>query len=117
MEQSKVKYCLFAIPYSEEAQEEARKHRFNRINSRYILIYDRDEQVYSKIEVYHIIDKSEIGFLSEAEKKWLFDCNVQIINEISADKQDEILKSFSMKLEQLEKELEKESAKVDYGQD
>ena len=115
MQSNKKKYCLYAFPYSEEAQEEALKHRFNRINGAYILVYEEDNIVNTSKSEYHIIEENEIGYLTESEKMWLLECNIQIITEESLVKQDEILTSFGEKLERLERELEREAEEIERG--
>ena len=110
-------YQLYAMHYSDEAAKEAIKHRFNRINGRYILIYECENTLNTPVSAYHIIDENEIGYLSESEKIWLLQCNVQIITEESLAKQDDILRSFSEKLNQLEQELAKEEEGIENGTD
>ena len=110
-------YKLFAFPYSLEAVNEAVKHRFNRINIRYVLIYEEPDKLITDSSLYHIINEDETGYLSESEKAWLLECNIQIITEESLKKRDEILASFSEKLDLLEQELKKEAEEVQHGEE
>ena len=112
---NKKTYQLFAFPYSHEAVEEAIKHRFNRINSRYALVYDEADKLNTGNIVYHIINEDEIGYLSDDERVWILECNIQIITEESLNKQDEILTSFGEKLDLLAQELEKEAEEIRDG--
>lgn len=110
-------YKLYAFPYSLEAVDEAVKHRFNRINIRYVLIYEEPDKLYTVSSLYHIINEDETGYLSESEKAWLLECNIQIITEESLKKRDDILASFSEKLDLLEQELKKEAEDVQHGEE
>lgn len=111
------KYELFAMPYSHEAVEEAIKHRFNRINGRYVLIYEEPDKLYTDSSLYHIIHEDETGYLSNDEKVWILECNIQIITEESLRNQDDILASFGEKLDLLEQELEKEAEEIQHGEE
>jgi len=104
------------MPYSPEAVEEAIKHRFNRINGRYVLIYELSDKLNTDKSLYHIINEDETGYLSNDEQVWILECNIQIITEESLKKQDDILASFSEKLDLLERELEKEAEEIQHGQ-
>lgn len=110
-------YKLYAFPYSLESVDEAVKHRFNRINIRYVLIYEEPDKLYTDSSLYHIINEDETGYLSESEKAWLLECNIQIITEESLKKRDDILASFSEKLDLLEQELKKEAEDVQHGEE
>jgi len=110
-----VKYDLYALPYSAENEEAARKERFHRINGRYILVYKSNDNVETENDRYHIISEEETSFLSDAEKVWLLECNIEIITEESVKQRDEIIKNYSLKLERLEAELEKEAKNIEQG--
>ena len=113
---SKKTYELFAFHYSDKAVEEAMRHRFNRITSRYVLVYDEVDNLNTDNIIYHIINEDEIGYLSDSERIWLLECNIQIITEESLNKQDEILASFGKKLDLLEQELKKEAEEIQHGE-
>lgn len=113
--QNKV-YKLFAFPYSHEAVEEAIKHRFNRINGHYVLVYEEADKFNTDNIVYHIINEDETEYLSDDEKVWVLECNIQIITEESLAKQDDILSSFGEKLDLLERELIKEAEEIQHGE-
>lgn len=110
------KYELYAFQYSHEAVDEAVKHRFNRINKQYILVYEEPDNFNTQNFVYHIINENETGYLSDDEKVWILECNIQIITEESLTRQDDILSSFAEKLEKLEQELEKEAQEIHHGE-
>lgn len=110
-------YKLYAFPYSHEAVDEAVKHRFNRINIRYVLVYEEPDKLITDTSLYHIINEDETGYLSDSEKAWLLECNIQIITEESLKKRDDILASFSEKLDLLEQELKKEAEDVQHGEE
>lgn len=109
-------YKLCASLYSHEAVDEAVKHRFNRINGRYVLIYEEADKLNTDNIVYHIISEDETGYLSGDEKAWLLECNIKIITEESLLNQDDILTSFGEKINLLEQELEKEAEEVHRGE-
>ena len=117
MDNEKKKYRLYAIPYSDEAVKEAIQHRFNRINRKYILIYECDELVYVSKTAYHIIEQNEIDYLSEAEQLWLIECNTILIAEETEKNSEQIMQSFSEKLIRLEEELKKEAEGLKDGTD
>lgn len=109
------RYDLYLFALNDENIKEAVKYRFNRINSKYILIYTDKLQSTLQESRYHIIDESETFRLSDSEKVWLLEANVKIITEESVRNQEEILKRFGERLDLLEKELQKESAKQAEG--
>lgn len=109
-------YKLFAFPYSHEAVDEAIKHRFNRINGRYVLVYEEPDKLNTDNIVYHIINEDETDYLSNDEKVWVLECNIQIITEESLENQDKLLASFDEKLDLLEQELEKEAEEIQHGE-
>ena len=117
MADEKKRYRLYAMPYNEEAVQEATKHRFNRINRKYILIYECDELVYVSNVTYHIIEQNEMDYLSEAEQLWLIECNTILIAEESEKNSEQIMKSFSEKLLRLEEELKREAEGLKNGTD
>lgn len=117
MNDKKKKYQLFAFPLKQETIEEATKHRFNRINNKYVLVYEVHDKVYAKNNAYHIISEKEIGCLTEAEKLWLIECNTILIAEESNRKSDDIMKSFGEKLNRLEEELKREAESLENGTD
>ena len=115
MPDEKKKYQLYAIPYSKRAVEYAINHRFNRINGKYILVYESNESVYVPTTGYHIIEQNEVDYLSEAEKLWLIECNTILIAEETQKNADQILQSFGEKLQRLEEELKKEAEGLENG--
>lgn len=112
----KKKYQLYLMATNEENIELAREQRFNRINGRYILIYTDDLLPTGQSAHYHIIDEKETAHLSDSEKVWLLEANVQIIAEETEKRQDELLKKINKRISTLEKELEKESEKLEQRQ-
>lgn len=108
----KKKYSLYLLSSSPENIQEAMKYRFNRINQKYVLIYADNLLGMLHESHYHIIDEKETRYLSDSEKVWLLEANVQIIAEESEKKQQEILNSLGERISRLEEELEKESEKI-----
>lgn len=117
----KTRYNLYLLAANKENIEVAREYRFNRINSRYILVYTnellRDELMHMLPSAnYHIIDQKETEHLSDAEKVWLLEANVQIIAEETEKNQKEFLKKINERISRLEKELAIESEKLEQRQ-
>lgn len=108
----KKKYQLYLMATNEENIDLAKAQRFNRINSRYILVYTDELLCVGQSAHYHIIDEKETAHLSDSEKVWLLEANVQIIAEETEKKQDELLKQLSKRITRLEKELEIEAEKI-----
>lgn len=111
----KLKYQLYAFPYDTEIEEWARRQTYHRINPRYILVYTQENKVLRQNSRYHIINEKETDVLTDSEKAWLLDCNIDIIAEESLKQQDDIIKNYSLKLERLEAELEKEAKRIGQG--
>jgi len=103
------KYQLCLLALNQENIELAVKQRFNRITSKYILIYAENAEDMVQNCRYHIIDENETGHLSDSEKVWLLEANMKIIAEESEKQQAEIIRRFEERISILERELEKEA--------
>lgn len=104
-EKQKVKYRLFALPVSEESMAEAEKKRFSRITAKYVLIYcDSEENAMQ-------IDRDNFSALTEADKKWLYECNVLLLAEDALRHQEQAAKSLNDMVIALEAALESEKRK------
>mgnify|MGYP006967185855 CR=1 FL=1 len=105
-EKQKVKYRLFALPVSEESMAEAEKKRFSRITAKYVLIYC-DSEAANAMQ----IDRDNFSALTEADKKWLYECNVLLLAEDALRHQEQAAKSLNDMVIALEAALESEKRK------
>ena len=106
----KIKYVLYALKPTEENIKAVQDERFYRITTKYILLYKRRLQTTN----YNVIGENELSYLSEADKRWLLDCNFVIIAEETEKHKDEIAARMNLMLDKLEEAL-KENANA--GQD
>ena len=110
--ENKKKYQLYLLPLNEENIRLAVGQRFNRMNSRYILVYSENLCDMVENRRYHIINESETGHLSDSEKVWLLEANMKIIAEETERQKEEIIKRFEERLSILEKELDAEAERL-----
>ena len=94
------KYRLYALPMNEESVRKAERERFSRITGDYVLIY-RTGRMSKAVEV----TESETHRLTEAERRWLYDCNMALIAEATHENMGGVLQSLSAKVDALEKAL------------
>lgn len=104
---NKKKYVLYALELTDENLQIVQDKRFYRITSQYILLYE----INLPFTNYTHIGDSEMGYLSDADKQWLLDCNMAIIAEETIKKQDKIAASMGQMLERFEKALQSEKSK------
>lgn len=97
------KYRLYVLPTTDETVRTAEKMRFSRITADYVLIY-RTGRMQNAVEV----TESEAHRLTEAERRWLLDCNLALISEKTRENMGGVLKSLSEKIDALEIALEKQ---------
>ena len=95
------KYRLFALPATDESVRRAEKERFSRINIDYVLIY-KTGTVRDAAE----ITEAESHRLTEAERRWLYDCNLALIAEATKNNMGGILNNLSQKVDALAAALE-----------
>ena len=109
-------YKLYAFNVNEQTIEYAKRERFARITPRYILIYKDKEIIEGEVLCpCIIIRESEINHLTEADKSWLFNCNLNIIAEEASKNEDVLLQNLSDTIEKLEKALDEEAKKLSDG--
>ena len=97
------KYRLFVLPTTDETVRKAEKARFSRITVDYVLIY-KTGKMQDGVEV----TESEAHRLTEAERRWLLDCNLALIAEKTRENMGGVLQSLSDKVNALEEALKKQ---------
>ena len=97
------KYRLYVLPTTDETVRKAEKARFSRITVDYVLIY-KTGKMQDGVEV----TESEAHRLTEAERRWLMDCNLALIAERTRENMGGVLQSLSAKVDALEEALKKQ---------
>ena len=97
------KYRLFVLPLNEETVRKAEQARFSRITVDYVLIY-KAGTMKNAVEV----TEAEAHRLTEAERRWLLDCNLALIAEKTKENMGGVLQSLSEKVNALETALKKQ---------
>lgn len=97
------KFRLFVLPTTDETVRKAEKARFSRITVDYVLIY-KTGKMQNAVEV----TESEAHRLTEAERRWLLDCNLALIAEKTRENMGGVLQSLSEKVDALEEALKKQ---------
>lgn len=98
--EKEAKFRLFVL--HPDRKEEAEKHRFHRLNSRYALVYTKE-----MLENAGEITESELWRLNQGERDWLDCCNVSILFDDARERKADILEILNEKMERLENELKK----------
>ena len=107
-------YRLYAVVYEPGMEERMEKYPFCRFGcgDLFVLIYS-DRRPPQGSEWTEIREK-DAGALSDAERKWLFECNVQILAEETKKRSREILRDLSLKVGALEGALRTEAERSTY---
>ena len=100
-----IKYRLWALPISDETMDAADASEFSRIGDGRVLIYSDEpkKRIYPYAE--EIKDGESVEVLSDAEKRWLEQCNMTILERFARQHKLPLDKTVPMFLEALEKEL------------
>ena len=104
-------YRLYAVVYVQGMEERMEKYPFVRFGCEdlYALVYtDRRPP---KDEEWHEIKEKDAGALNEAERQWLFECNMAILAKETKARSKEILRDLSIKVAALEDALRTEAEK------
>lgn len=104
----KKRYRLYAASVSEERMEEAARERFCRIGPRYILIYTEKEPPEGAVE----ITEAESGRLGREEARWIRECNLILLAEDAARREESIAADMTERLKRLEEALQAEWEKT-----
>jgi hypothetical protein len=110
----KKNYRLYAAAYTPETEKRMDSFRFCRYNCAggFVLIYADKKP--SGLVCTEIRDQ-EAGLLSAAERKWLFECNLEILAAETKNRSGEILRDLSLKVGKLEEALKAEWLRENQG--
>lgn len=92
----RVSFRLYALPTTAEATARAGEHRFSRIAPSYTLIYTDRRKPDGGI----LLGAKDAERLTEADKKWLLDCNLTIYAEAIIREKPDAVDHFFELLEQ-----------------
>jgi len=104
-------YRLYAAVYEPGMEDRLERFPFCRYNASdgFVLIYS--DRKPGKDFVWYEIREKEAEAMNEAERKWLFACNVSILAAETKRKSAEILRDLSLKVGALEEALRQEAEK------
>ena len=104
-------YRLYAVVYSPGMEERMGKYPVVRFGcgDLYALVYtDKRPQ---KDPDWHEIKEKDAGALNEAERAWLFECNISILAAEAKAHSADVLRDLSLKVGALEEALREEAEK------
>lgn len=93
------KYRLYVLPPDAKGLEKASAERFSRVTGSYVLVYTSEE-----LDKPEITD-AEIWRLSAEDGQWLERCNVTLLLEDFAQRQEQIWDAISEKMGRLSEAL------------
>ena len=96
---AKASYKLFAMEATYENVLVATKEKYYRITADYILVYTNGDAPENSVE----FTDGDAVRLSDSEMQWLFDINVELLQEQIAKETPQIVERLSAYLNQLEK--------------
>lgn len=99
----KTSYRLFANSVCDENVEFAKSKRFNRITTEYLLIYTSET-----VKGWPEITDNNINILTDKDRQWLFDCNMELIAEELAKRSEKFGIDMDIAVAELEKALSQE---------
>ena len=109
-------YRLYAAAYEPGMEVRLERYPFRRYNcgDGYILVYS--DRKPPKGAIWTEIREKDAGALNDAERRWLFECNVAILSAETKARSADILRDLSLKTAALEDalraELEREEETV-----
>lgn len=98
---------LQAFDLTAENITAAQKQRFYRICAKYVLTY----QCNTRKTLNNVVSEDELHYLSDADRRWLHDCNMAIIAEETEKHRDEMAARMGLMVDRLEQALEDERVK------
>ena len=104
-------YRLWAVVHTAEAEKQLKEFRFCHFNvaEQYFLIYSerrpKGDLILTEIK------EADASLLSDAERQWLFLCNLEILAAEARAKHKDILKDLTLKVGALEEALRAEAEK------
>lgn len=109
----KISYKLFAMHTTQESLKAAEAERFYRVTPGYLLIYRKAGR--KKLAGAKEITKENLHVLSDADRVWLNECSLAVLQDYAKAHQQEILKDSNTFLDSIERELRAEREKMDRG--
>lgn len=106
-----IKYRLYAAAYSEKALRVALDQPYARVTGDYVLLYKRG----AAPDGFKQMTGEEIGYLSQADLKWLQETNIGIMELFVKEHVQEAERAGKKYLEDLRGELEAERKKLRGG--
>lgn len=107
MSTKKTKYRLFAMRPDADGVKCAASNVYSRITPQYVLIYKIGKRPSGALE----IKGNDLGRLTIADERWLFEANLKIIAEEAQSKKPETEKKLQAMIDDLERALEEERKK------
>lgn len=101
-------YKLYALRTTPENIDAYGTERFIRATGEYLLLYTDKEKPENSIEV-------EGKHLSDADSKWLLDCNALLIIEHFQEQEEQIANAMGERVEALESLLREQKELIDNG--
>lgn len=104
-------YRLWAIVYTNESAPLLENAKFSRLNvsEQYFLVYS-DKKPKGELILTEVKD-ADAQLLNEDERKWLFECNLQILAAEARVRKKDILRDLSLKVGALEEALREQARK------
>lgn len=105
-------YRLWAVVYTNESAALMEKARFSRLNvlEQYFLLYSDRKPKGGALIMTEVRD-ADAQLLNEDERRWLFECNLEILSEEARARKTEILRDLSLKVGALEDALREQAKK------
>lgn len=104
----KIKYALYAMSNTDKNVDFAMREKHSRITPTYILIYS-SRHIRRGTEV----AGEDLALLTEADEKWLVDCEHAVVAEYIAKHSEEVRKSQEKFIKEFSDELEKEKQRLE----
>ena len=94
-----------------ENAEKVLQEKFHRITQNYTLCYTEKTDIKDAVE----IKVEDFDSLSDADKEWLSECNISIMQTLEEEHKDSIEQSKLQFLKELDENLAQEKAKAGHG--
>ena len=103
MTKRKIHYRLYANNVTDETVGIAESGRFSRITADYLLVYTK-----TKMKDWPEITDDNVSILTNADRKWLFECNMELIAEEMSKTENNFGVDMQRTIDELEKALNRE---------
>lgn len=102
------KYHLYVAPFNQESARAALEEAYSKASRTHVLIYKKGK----KPEGYKEITDENLHLLPDADRKWLYETNIEVMRTFVAKHKKEAEKAQKNFLEEFERELEVERKKL-----